>query len=118
MPMKFEVKEKDGKLVLYLYEKRLDANLAPDLKGEFLIICTSAINELIIDMSTVEFCDSSGLSALLFAERQMRENGGVVRLVGLTDNVASLIKISQLDRVFAIHSSVDEAMTGGKEGEE
>ncbi len=115
--MKFEVQEKNGKLILSLYEKRLNANLAPELKGEFLIICTSAIQELIIDMSTVEFCDSSGLSSLLFAERQMRENGGVVKLVGLTDNVASLIKISQLDRVFSIHSTIDEAMSGGESEE-
>ncbi len=115
--MKFDVQEKNGKLILSLYEKRLDAKLAPDLKGEFLIICTSAIKELIIDLSEVQFCDSSGLSSLLFAERQMRENGGVVKLVGLTDNVASLIKISQLDRVFSIYTTVDEAMTGGKKEE-
>lgn len=113
--MKFDVKEKNGVLIFSLFEKRLDANLAADLKGEFLIMCTSAIKELIIDLSPVEFCDSSGLSSLLFAERQMRENGGRVKLAGLTENVASLIKISQLDRVFSIHTTVEDAMTGGDE---
>ncbi len=113
--MKFDVKEKNGKIIFSMYEKRLDAKLAAELKGEFLIICTSAINELIIDLSPVEFCDSSGLSSLLFAERQMRENGGSVKLAGLTENVASLIKISQLERVFSIHTTVEDAMSAGDE---
>lgn len=109
--MKFDVKEINGIFIFSLRERRLDAAIAPDLKGEFLIICTSAVKELIIDLGMVEFCDSSGLSALLFAERQMRENGGTVKLVGLTPNVTSLIKISQLDRVFSIHTTVEEAMS-------
>lgn len=113
--MKFDVKEKNGKIIFSLYEKRLDAQISADLKGEFLIICTSAISELIIDLSSVEFCDSSGLSSLLFAERQMRENGGSVKLAGLTENVASLIKISQLDRIFSIHATVEDAMATGDE---
>lgn len=108
--MNFEIEEKNGTLIFSLHEKRLDSDLAPDLKGEFLIICTSAIKELIINLSSVQFCDSSGLSALLFADRQMRENGGRVRLVGVTEQVASLMKISQLDRVFSIHSTVQEAL--------
>jgi anti-sigma B factor antagonist len=111
--MQFDVQEKNGILIFTLREQRLDTGIASDLKGEFLIICTSAIRELVIDLSAVEFCDSSGLSALLFAERQMRENGGSVKLAGLTNNVASLIKISQLDRIFPIHPSVDDALSGG-----
>lgn len=113
--MNFEVREDNGILIFTLYEKRLDANLAAALKGEFLIICTSAVKELVLDLSSVEFCDSSGLSSLLFAERQMRENGGRVKLAGLTNNVASLIKISQLDRVFSIYPTVDDALAGGDE---
>lgn len=112
--MKFDVKENNGILIFSLNERRLDATIAADLKGEFLIICTSAIKELILDLRDVDFCDSSGLSSLLFAERQMRENGGKVKLAGLTDNVASLIKISQLDRVFSIHATVEDALADGK----
>jgi anti-sigma B factor antagonist len=112
--MKFDVKEDNGTLIFSLNEKRLDATIAADLKGEFLIICTSAIKELIIDLGLVDFCDSSGLSSLLFAERQMRENGGRVKLAGLTDNVASLIKISQLDRVFLIYATIEDALADGK----
>jgi anti-sigma B factor antagonist len=116
--MNFEVQETNGTLILSLYEKRLDTTVSSELKGEFLIICTSAIDQLIIDLSAVDFCDSSGLSALLFAERQMRENDGSVKLVGLTENVATLIKISQLDRIFAVYENVEEALADNQNEQE
>jgi len=61
-------------------------------------------------MTDVEFCDSSGLSALLIAERKMRELGGVVKLAGVHKKVLALIKISHLDRAFSIYDTVAKAL--------
>jgi anti-anti-sigma factor len=108
--MHFETKKNGKAMVLKLKEKRLDAAIAPELKGEFMILCTPQTRELVIDLADVEFCDSSGLSALLIAERKMREHGGVVKLVGLHKKVFALIKISHLDRAFQMFSSVPKAL--------
>jgi anti-sigma B factor antagonist len=107
--MHFETKKNGVATVLKINERRLDATISPELKGEFLVICKPQLKELIVDLSEVEFCDSSGLSALLIAERKMRENGGTVKLVGLHKKVLSLIKISHLDRAFQIYTSVAKA---------
>ncbi len=107
--MHLEVKKNEGATVVKVKERRLDANVSPDLKGEFLVICKPQLKELIVDLTDVEFCDSSGLSALLIAERKMRENGGVVKLAGVHKKVLSLIKISHLDRAFQIYDSVARA---------
>jgi anti-anti-sigma regulatory factor len=40
----------------------------------------------------------------------MRDGGGVLKLAGLKKKVFDLMKISQLDRVFQIHSTVAEAL--------
>jgi anti-anti-sigma factor len=58
----------------------------------------------------VQFCDSTGLSALLIADRAMREHGGSVHLVHVHKKVMDLIKISMLDRVFTINKSVEEVL--------
>ena len=63
-------------------------------------------------MQEVEFCDSSGLSALLIADRTMREHGGCVCLVHVHKKVLDLMKISQLDRVFSIHKKIEDAVAG------
>lgn len=108
--MNFDVKKQGTATVLKVKERKLDASVSPELKGEFLILCTAETKQLVIDLSDVEFCDSSGLSALLIAERKMRENGGVVKLAGLHKKVLTLIKISHLDRAFQIYDTVAKAV--------
>jgi anti-anti-sigma factor len=108
--MNFDVKKQAHATVLKVKERKLDASVSPELKGEFLILCTPETKQLVVDLSEVEFCDSSGLSALLIAERKMREHGGVVKLAGLHKKVLTLIKISHLDRAFQIYDSVAKAV--------
>jgi anti-sigma B factor antagonist len=103
--MNFEVDKNGNSITLKLKERKLDSSVSPELKGEFLIICKPKVERLNVDLEDVEFCDSSGLSALLIADRKMKEHGGKVVLRNVHKKVISLIKISMLDRVFEIHES-------------
>lgn len=100
--MNFEVEKNGASVTLKLHERKLDSGVSPELKGEFLILCKPKVETLHIDLQDVEFCDSSGLSALLIADRKMKEHGGKVVLHNVHKKVISLIKISMLDRVFEI----------------
>jgi anti-anti-sigma factor len=100
--MNFEVHNNANSTVLKIKERKLDASISPQLKGEFLILCKPKVQTLVVDLAEVEFCDSSGLSALLIADRKMKEHGGKVTLVHVHKKVMSLLKISMLDRVFDI----------------
>ena len=102
--MHIEIHKEPGSVTLALKERRLDSSIASELKGEFLILCKPKLGLLVVDLHDVEFCDSSGLSALLIADRKMREHGGRVRLVNVHKKVSSLIKISMLDRVFDLEA--------------
>jgi anti-anti-sigma factor len=107
--MKFDI-QKDGSSTLFkLKERKLDSAIAPELKGEFLLLCKPKVESLVIDLADVEFCDSSGLSALLIADRKMKEHGGLVKLIHVHKKVMSLIKISMLDRVFEIEEATSRA---------
>lgn len=108
--MKFEIKKNGTATVIKIRERKLDSSVSPELKGEFLVLCGPAMKNLVVDLTEVEFCDSSGLGALLIAERKMRENGGMVKLVGLQKKVLNLIRISRLDRAFSIHDSLAKAL--------
>ena len=98
--MKFDIQKDGATTTLTLKERKLDSAIASELKGEFLILCKPKVDTLIVDLHDVEFCDSSGLSALLIADRKMREHGGKVKLINVNKKVSSLIHISMLDRVF------------------
>jgi len=109
--MKFKVTKNGKNTILKLAVKKLDATVTPDLKAEFLILCKPTVaDRLIVDLESVEFCDSSGLSALLIADRTMREHGGSVTLVHVHKKVMDLMTISQLDRVFTIEKKLTDAL--------
>jgi anti-anti-sigma factor len=106
--MKFETHKNGNSITLKIKEKKLDSTISPELKGEFLILCKPRVEILTVDMAEVDFCDSSGLSALLIADRKMKEHGGKVRLVNVHKKVSSLIRISMLDRVFEVHEEASK----------
>lgn len=109
--MNFETKRINDITVFKLNEKRLDTNISGLLKGEFtLLLKVEGINKLIIDLSEVETCDSSGLSAILVANRTLNSSNGIIRLVAPSEKVYTLIKITQLDRVLRVCNTVDEAI--------
>jgi anti-sigma B factor antagonist len=109
--MKFEIQKNGKATILKLHGRKLDSTVAPELKAEFLVLCKPKnCTKLIIDMSEVQFCDSSGLSALLIADRAMREHGGMVHLVHIHEKVMDLMKITQLDRLFTINKKVEDAL--------
>lgn len=108
--MHFSIEQDDGIVIFTLREPRFDAHVAGDVKAEFLIICQPDVEALIINLSEVEYCDSTGLSALLLAYRQMREYGAPVVLVGVQPTVFNLLKISQLDRVYPVFDTVEDAL--------
>ena len=109
--MKFEVSKNGKATILTLHGRKLDSTVSPGLKAEFLVLCKPKVTvKLIVDMSEVQFCDSSGLGALLIADRTMRQHNGSVHLVHVHKKVMDLITISQLDRVFTINKTVNEAV--------
>ncbi len=103
---------KDGDLAVFkLNEKRFDASTAGFVKGEFtILLSTEGIKKFVIDLSEVDYCDSSGLSAILLAYRMLQANEGCIRLAGLQKSVKNLIEISQLSRILPVSETADEAI--------
>ncbi len=108
--MNYTIDRSDGTATLRLHEDRLDAANSGDLKGEMLILCSSGIEVLFIDMTEVKACDSAGLGGLLLAHREMKNHSGYAILYGLSDGVSSIISLAQLDRVLFIYPTREEAL--------
>jgi anti-anti-sigma factor len=75
-----------------------------------MILKVEGVNKLIVDLSEVESCDSSGLSAILVANRIISANEGQIRLAAPSEKVHTLIKITQLDRVLPVTDTVEHAL--------
>ncbi len=107
--MKFTVDKRERYLIFELQETRLDTANAPNLKTEFVVLSNEGFRNMIIDLSSVSFVDSSGLGAILIGNRLCKNARGTFVLTGVQDAVMKLIKISQLDEILNIAGSEEEA---------
>ncbi|MFK7784662.1 MAG: STAS domain-containing protein [Crocinitomicaceae bacterium] len=108
--MDFIIEQKDKTAIVKTNVEKLNATNASDLKGELAILNKKSINNIVIDMSKTKYCDSSGLSAILLANRLCKDTNGRFVLCGLQSNVQKLIEIAQLDRVLSIAKDEDAAL--------
>jgi anti-sigma B factor antagonist len=108
--MKFNVDKHEKYILLKLNEQKLNSLITPQLKSELILINTEGQRNIILDLSSVKFADSSGLSSLLVGHRLCKNAGGSFIITGLNDAVSRLISISQLETVLTITGSKDEAI--------
>jgi len=108
--MDFTVKQIERTSIVTTNVEKLNAANASDLKAELAVLNKKNINNIVIDMSKTKYCDSSGLSAILLANRLCKDTNGKFVLCGLQSNVQKLIEIAQLDRVLAITKDENSAM--------
>jgi anti-sigma B factor antagonist len=68
---------------------------------------TPAAQSLAIDLSRVDFMDSTGLKVLLSAKRRSAERGGDVYVLGAEKQVRDLFQLARLQKVFSLCSEAD-----------
>ena len=108
--MEFKIEKLDNYTQIEVLIDKLDTHIAPSLKSELVLIAGNGEKNIILDLSNCRYCDSSGLSAILVANRLCKNANGVFVLSGLQTAVERLITISQLDTVLNITKTVDEAI--------
>lgn len=108
--MNFEIEKKDNYAVVKVRVEKLDSQISPSLKSELVVLNADEFKNIIIDLTDTRYCDSSGLSAILVANRLCKNSGGTFVLCGLQRSVSKLISISQLDTILNITPTQDEAV--------
>ena len=73
-------------------------------------LADSARIQLVLDLSAVEFLDSSGLSVLVYALKATQKRGGIAVLLSPNDHVRSLIELTRLHQIFEIYDDLATAI--------
>ena len=107
--MAFEIHKKEKFTLIKVMADRLDTNNAPYLKSKLLVVNNEGEKNIVLDLSSSTYCDSSGLRAVLVANRLCEDSIGTFILSGLQPDVENLIKISMLHTVLLITNTVEEA---------
>lgn len=88
---------------------KLDASNGPELKSEFVMLNSMGVKNFVVDMSECTYCDSSGLRALLVANRICDDAIGTLILFGLQPDVENIFRLSMLHTMLLIVNTKEEA---------
>lgn len=108
--LKISERNEDGVLLIEINEPRLEASNAPELRELLIGRIETGRDQIILDLKYVNFMDSSALGALIGGIKRMGPLG-TLALAGATGPVMQLLKLTRMDKVFALHSSVRAALS-------
>ena len=101
---------KEGKvLVVKLRNKRLDAQIAMEFKQKMSDYIAKENFYVVLNISEVEFIDSSGLGAIVSALKLLGGRGDLV-ISGTQDSVMRMFKLTRMNKVFNMFDTEREAV--------
>jgi anti-sigma B factor antagonist len=107
--MKMQV-ETQNKVIILALEGRFDAHETDKVSKWLNDSLPQNEPRIIVDLTKVEFVDSSALATLVQVMKRSRENKGDVLLCGLNPNVRNIFNLTRLDRAFQIHEDLAAAL--------
>ena len=106
--MKLEISSENGIIVLRPNGKNLDASNVDAFRSS-MTAAVMGIDTVILDLSTIEFMDSSGLGSIIFANSQLASDGGRMVVCEVQPGVKVLFEVVHADRVLSIAISITQA---------
>lgn len=91
--------------------KNLDATVSTEFKGRIVDLIVQDNKLFLLDLSNVEFLDSSGLGALISTLKNITLQNGKIVLLGLQKPVVSLFNITRMTNVFKIVDHENDGIT-------
>ena len=107
--MRIEDKKIGEILLVKPLGKRIDAPSAPEFKSAMLNWIDTGYTRILLDLSEVDFIDSSGLGSIVSTLKAIGDKGDL-SICGLKETVMSLFRLTRMDRVFQIFSTEEEAL--------
>jgi anti-anti-sigma factor len=88
---------------------RIDAAAVPSVQKAVREAMAAGAFKIVIDLADASFISSSGLRVLLLLVRELRKQGGDIRLCAARPQVAEVFHLTGFDRIFELYPSREAA---------
>ena len=109
MDLTLSTREVDGTTIVAVGGE-IDVYTAPKLRDRITELVGDGVFNIVIDMESVEFLDSTGLGVLVGGLKKVRAHDGSLELICTQDRLLKIFRITGLAKVFVIHDSADGAL--------
>lgn len=111
--MELSSSERGADIIVKVEEERIDAAIAVAFKDAMRTYFAGTNPRVILDLSHVEFVDSSGLGAIVAILKEVADDQSLA-LAGMTSGVEKVFRLTRMDTIFTIFADVDAAFDGIK----
>ncbi len=104
----FKVDKNDDYSVITMLTNKLDAHTTAELRSELVLLAGESVKKILLNLSACDYCDTSGLSAILIAHRLCKE--GVLVVVSDSVSVKSMLSIQRFDPPLILVPTLEEGI--------
>ena len=108
--MNLETHEMNGTVVVSLAGE-VDLQHSPSVRKQLMELMFDR-RDVLVNMSGVEYIDSSGIASLVEAYQMARRNATRFVLVAVSQPALRVLQLARLDRVFTLADSLEAALAG------
>ncbi len=106
--MEHSVREEGGALIAS-FSGEVDLEHSPTAR-QVLLDCVGQGKKVLVDLSGVDYIDSSGVASLVEAFQRAKKSGEEFALVAVNDAPRRVLELARLDKVFTIHETLADAL--------
>ena len=104
------IEEKKDELDILKLQGRLDAASAKEIKSKINELVKHDRIKIVMDLSDINFIDSTGLGCMVSCLRTVSKKGGDIKIAGLQAQVRAIFELTRLHRIFQIFDDTDTAI--------
>lgn len=108
--MQLQTQTRPKVISVIVLEDRIDAATAIQFKEKMRDLTRDCPPRVVLDLSRVQFLDSSGLGAIV-AVKKLLGTDRSLELAGLTPTVEKVFRLTRMDSIFTIHPSLEVAVS-------
>lgn len=113
--LRVDVDEREGATVIAVGGE-LDLGSSPRLREAGVRQLVAGVPLLVLDLTDLEFLDSTGLGVIVGLLKRARTLGSDLRLVIARERVRAPFRVTGIDTLLPIHPDVDGALAGAAIG--
>jgi anti-sigma B factor antagonist len=106
--MEYEITEREGTVIVG-FSGDVDLQSSPEAR-KILLECVARKMPVLVDLSKVDYIDSSGIASLVEALQTARKGGGNLFIVSASEAALKVLELARLDKVFTICNTIDDAI--------
>ena len=109
-----KIKRADGISMVEFADRKILEELSIQEIGEELnhLVETEPGVRLLLNFRNVDHLSSAALGMLITLNRKVQEQNGALKLSDINRQIFEVFKITKLNRVFEIHDTADQALSG------